>query len=73
MPWTKKEIQIENIPGLINTFQTLIKDGHPTIETFRCMYQLENEAIFHMLTVFDFLDNLPKEKIVKFILYQMVN
>ena len=72
MHWNKKEIAIKDIPGLISTFQNLVKAGNPNIETFRCLYKLEDEVIYHMLTVFDFMDNLPTETITTFILYQMV-
>lgn len=73
MAWNKQEIKIEDVPALKVQLQNMIKTGNPVVENMRCFYKFEDESICHMLTVFDFLDNPPQNKITKFILYQMVN
>ena len=72
MSWTKTEVELQNIPAVIMQFQGMIKNGDDNIEKLRCYYKLENEVICHLSTVFDFLDNFPEEKIVKFSVYQIV-
>ena len=71
MKWTRKPIPVEQLSGLINTLEQMIKQGDNRIEKFRCVY-IENNTP-HVLTVCDFLDLDPKPEISKFFFYQAFN
>lgn len=72
MTWTKRSMNLEDIPAIIKQGMQLAKDGNPIVEQIRCVYILEDPKIVYMIPFLDFLDNAP-ENISKFYLCQMAS
>ena len=71
--YNKKEISIENLPGLTNTLQAMVQQGDIRLEKMYCVFTIETEPneVF-VLTPYDFLDLNPKPKFSHFNLYQVI-
>ncbi len=71
--WNKKRIEEKDIPLIISQGMEMVKQGNELVEQIRCIYKLENDNIIYMMSLLDYIDNLPQNKIIEFWLCQMVN
>ena len=71
--YSKKEISIENLPGLTNALQAMVQQGDARLEKMYCVFTVETEPneVF-VLTPYDFLDLNPKPEFSNFNLYQVI-
>jgi len=72
MKWVRKNIEVENIPAIVEQGMVMAKAGNPLAEQLRCVFTLEDEKIIYMIPLLDFIDS-PPEKISKFYLCQMAS
>ena len=71
MKYTKIPIALNDVPQLTEEFKRRIKDGDLSLENIRCRFSFDNqETPIYLYTVFDWLDNPPREQITSFTLYQ---
>ena len=71
--YDKKNIPIEQIPGLTNTLKAMIQQGDERINKIYCVFMTETEPneVF-VLTPYDFVDLEQKPKFYNFSLYQVI-
>jgi len=73
MKWSKKQIDVNELPNIINQLLMAIKNGDDKIERMRCVYKAEDSSVLTMLMPYDFIDLNPKPKIKEFYIYQVLD